>query len=109
MNYYLISLFFYHLFTLYLILTHHLFIYPHCPACVQVLNLSHNPMGHRGMRKLQRFIVKATLLTHLDIADCQIGGAGLALLSEFFMCLPLRYLRVSDNDINDKGRSCMSL
>ena len=47
--------------------------------------------------------MKATLLTHLDLSDCQIGGMGLALLSEFFMCLPLRYLRVSDNDINDKG------
>ena len=69
----------------------------------KVLNLSHNPIGDKGMRKLQRFIVKASLLTHLDLDECNIGDMGLALLSEFFMCLPLRYLRVSNNGITDRG------
>jgi hypothetical protein len=59
------------------------------------------------MRKLQRFIVKASILSHLDLSHCQVGDMGVALLSEFFMCLPLRYLRVSDNKIGDRGKSAV--
>ena len=70
---------------------------------LQVMNLSSNNLGPTGIRRLQRFIVKASLLTHVDLSDCQIGNSGAALLSEFFMCLPMRYLRLSNNNIGDKG------
>lgn len=70
---------------------------------LQVLNLSHNPLGSKGMKGLLRFLVKATLLTHLDLGRCELGNAGVALLGEFFMCMPLRYLRLSENKVGDAG------
>ena len=70
---------------------------------LQVLNLSHNPLCHEGMKRLQRFIVKASLLTHLDLSSCELGNNGVGVLSEYFMCVPLRYLRLSDNAIADAG------
>ena len=70
---------------------------------LQVLNISYNPLGVSGMKGLLRFLVKATLLSHLDIGSCDLGNVGVALLSEFFMCMPLRYLRLSENGISDPG------
>ncbi|KAK2168659.1 hypothetical protein LSH36_15g13043 [Paralvinella palmiformis] len=70
---------------------------------LQVLNLSRNPLGSQGMKGLLRFLVKATLLTHLDLGRCELGNPGVALLGEFFMCMPLRYLRLSENKVGDAG------
>ncbi|KAK2185956.1 hypothetical protein NP493_218g04034 [Ridgeia piscesae] len=70
---------------------------------LQVLNLSHNPLRPEGMKRLQRFVVKASLLTHLDLSSCELGNVGVSVLSEYFMCVPLRYLRLSNNDIGDTG------
>ena len=69
----------------------------------QVLNISRNSLGREGMVRLQRFIVKATFLTHLDMSECELGCGGVAILSEYFMCLPLVYLNLADNEIGDKG------
>ncbi|KAI0208697.1 hypothetical protein LSAT2_006620 [Lamellibrachia satsuma] len=70
---------------------------------LQVLNLSHNSLRPEGMKRLQRFIVKASLLTHLDLSSCELGNVGVSVLSEYFMCVPLCYLRLSDNNIGDNG------
>ena len=75
---------------------------------LQVLNLSNNKLGTKGVKRLQRFIVKATLLTHLDLTACDMGNLGAALLSEFFMCVPLRYLRLTNNGIGDPALKHMS-
>ena len=70
---------------------------------LQVLNLSYNPLQSAGVKGLLRFLIKATLLTHLDLTACQIGNLGISLISEFFMCMPLRYLRLTENGIGDAG------
>lgn len=78
--------------------------------CIQVLNLSCNyDLGAAGVRRLIRFVVKATLLTHLDLSGCRIRDQGLALLSEFFQCCPLQFLRVSSNEVTDIGARKMAL
>ena len=68
-----------------------------------MLNLSRNALGVSGMRKLQRFIVKASFLTHLDMSGCELGCDGVSVLSEYFMCLPLVYLNLARNQVADKG------
>lgn len=71
---------------------------------LQVLNLSGNfELGASAVRRLMRFLVKASHLTHLDLAGCLIGDQGLRLLAEFFECWPLQFLRVSSNAITDVG------
>ena len=70
-----------------------------------MLNLSRNALGVSGMRKLQRFIVKASFLTHLDMSGCELGCDGVSVLSEYFMCLPLVYLNLARNQVADKGTS----
>ena len=60
------------------------------------------------MKKLQRFLVKASLLTHLDMSECNLGNLGSSILSEFFMCLPLRYLKLCGNYIGDIGLTRMA-
>jgi len=72
-------------------------------TAAQVLNISRNTLGLSGMRRLQRFIVKASFLTHLDMSECALGCGGATVLSEYFMCLPLVYLNLRKNDIKDKG------
>ena len=70
---------------------------------LQVVNLSGNPLGFDGMRRLVRFFVKASYLTHLDLSSCQLTCAGVALLSEYFMSMPLVYVNLANNHIQDKG------
>ena len=70
---------------------------------LQVLNLSGNELGEAGIIKLERFLVKASLLTHLDLSGCLLFDAGAIALSDFLICLQLIYLNLNNNGITDMG------
>lgn len=70
---------------------------------LQVLNLSGNELGEGGILKLERFLVKASLLTHLDLSACLLYDAGAIHLSDVLICLQLIYLNLADNGITDRG------
>ena len=70
---------------------------------LQVLNLSDNNLGDDGVRKLQPLLLNATSLTHLDMSKCNIGNDGMLYIAECTMNLPLLYLRLANNNIDDGG------
>ena len=70
---------------------------------LQVLVLSNNELGEGGIMRLERFLVKASLLTHLDLSNCKLYDAGAIILAEVMVCLQLIYLNLSENGITDVG------
>ncbi len=70
---------------------------------LQMLNLSHNPLGYAGMVALYRFLVKATTLTWLDLSHCQLGDYGVRILGDLLECMPLVHLDLSYNEVTDNG------
>lgn len=70
---------------------------------LQFLSLSTNPLGSAGVRKLQPFLVKASLLTWLDLSSCQLKNTGVVHFSYIIECMPLIWLNLANNEISDKG------
>jgi len=74
---------------------------------IQVLNLSYNPLGTSGLKRMHSFLVKASNLTSLDVSSCGIGDDGLEVLSGVLMCMPLQALKIRDNGITEVSGSVL--
>lgn len=75
---------------------------------LQFLSLSGNPLGSHGVRRLQPFLVKASLLTWLDLSSCQLRNSGVMHFCYIIECMPLIWLNLADNEITDKGSDILA-
>ena len=72
-------------------------------SSIQVLNFSHNNLHSAGLKMLNPLLCRMHVLTHLDLGYCSIDDDGVRLIANLFIQMSLLFIRLSHNNITDKG------